>query len=56
MLNKHKALQDTIEVNKGKRICLVIPERGNKDKTENFWKNELKDKNIQLSTKQSNRP
>lgn len=41
-------LQDTIEVNKGKRICLVIPERGNKDKTENFWKNELKDKNIQL--------
>lgn len=48
VLNKHKALQDTIEVNKGKRICLVIPERGNKDKTENFWKNELKDKNIQL--------
>lgn len=47
-LNKQKALSDTIEENKGKRICLVISERGNKDKTEIYWKKEIKDPNTKL--------
>ena len=47
-LNKQKALSDTIEENKGKRICLVISEKGNKDKTEIYWKKEIKDPNTKL--------
>lgn len=47
-LNKHNALRDTIAEHRGKRICLVIPEKGNKEKTEKYWKNEIKDKNTRL--------
>lgn len=47
-LNKQKALSDTIEENKGKRICLVISEKGNKDKTEIYWRKEIKDPNTKL--------
>lgn len=47
-INKHNALRDTITEHRGKRICLVIPEKGNKEKTEKFWKNEIEDKNTIL--------
>lgn len=47
-LNKHNALRDTIAEYRGKRICLVIPENGNKEKTEKYWRNEIKDKSTIL--------
>lgn len=47
-LNKQKALSDTIKENKGKRICLVISENGNKGKTETYWEKEIKDQNTKL--------
>lgn len=47
-LNKQNALRDAITENKGKKICLVIPERGNKEKTEKYWKAQIKDINTQL--------
>lgn len=47
-LNKQKALSDTIRENKGKRICLVISENGNKGKTETYWEKEIKDQNTKL--------
>lgn len=48
-LNKHNALRETITEHKGQRICLIIPERGNKEKTEKFWTNEIRDISTQLS-------
>lgn len=47
-LNKHKALMDTIAEHRGKRICLVVPERGNKEKTEKYWKDKIKDTSTRL--------
>ena len=47
-LNKHKALEKIFAEYKSEKICLIIPEKGNKEKTEKYWKNRIKDRSIRL--------
>ena len=42
-LNKENALKNTLDSYKGKRICLVIQEHGDKTKIESYWRQRLKE-------------